>query len=174
MQFEKESETTLLSLLIRSIILLTGLFIGFIILRIFITPYTITDDSMLPDLKKDDIIFIHKTSACSFGDIVLFRSPVEPEKVLLKRIVARAGDIVEIKNKVLYRNNKKVSFSWNSISSDPRIYPMNYTQRDIFPVIKIKPGTFFVMGDNLDKSMDSRTFGPVREDSLIGIMLYKL
>lgn len=174
MHFDKESETTLATVLLRGVILLTGLFFGFILLRIFITPYTITDDSMMPNLKKGDIIFIHKTNNYAFGDIILFKSPVEPEKVLLKRVVAKAGDIVEVKNKVFYRNNTKVNFKWNTISPDLRIFPLNYSTRDIYPLIKIKQGTFFVLGDNLDTSMDSRAFGPVREDSIIGIMVYKM
>jgi signal peptidase I len=108
------------------------------------------------------------------GDIVLMDSPVEPDRVLVKRVISGEGDTVEVRNKVLYINNKKFDMPWKNRSIDKRIFPMNFTYRDNMPVIKLSRNQYFVLSDNLDHGYDSRNLGPISADSIIGKMIYKL
>ena len=108
------------------------------------------------------------------GDIVLIKSPIEPEKVLLKRIIAKEGDTIEIRNKIFYRNDKKIKFTWKTTSTDKRIFPMKFTGRDNSASFRMKRKQYFLVGDNLDYSFDSRNFGPIDEEDIIGRFFLKI
>jgi len=172
--YREEKDTIGMPMLRRAVFLTTGIILGYILMRLFVTPYTIEDDSMLPGLSRGDLIFILKRADPGIGDIVLAQSPVEPEKVILKRIIAKEGDTLEIREKVFYRNDTKMKFIWKTISSDMRIFPMNFSRRDNLPTVKMKRKEYFLVGDNLDRSFDSRSFGPVPEKNIIGTLLFKL
>jgi signal peptidase I len=173
MDFE-EKITPGITYVYRATFLIAGIIFGYILIRLIITPYRISDNSMLPGLKKGELIFILKIGKPEIGDIVLSKSPVEPEKVLLKRIIAKEGDTLEIRNKILYRNDKKMKFSWKTLSADKRIFPMKFTGRDNLAIIRIKRKQYFLVGDNLDYSFDSRTFGPIHEEDIIGKLFFKI
>jgi signal peptidase I len=174
LMYIEEKDTIGMPMLRRAVFLTTGIILGYILMRLFVTPYTIEDDSMLPGLSRGDLIFILKTADPGIGDIVLAQSPVESEKVILKRIIAKEGDTLEIRGKVFYRNDIKVKFIWKTLSSDMRIFPMNFSRRDNLPTVKMKRKEYFLVGDNLDRSFDSRSFGPVPEKNIIGTLLFKL
>lgn len=158
---------------VRIIMGATGLILGFLLTRAFLTSFTVSDNSMTPAFADGDRILILKTSSPAPGDIVLFRSPSEPDRVLLKRVIAAEGDVIEVRNKVFYRNNQKMKFPWKTISSDERVFPMNFTYRDNVPAMKVGRKQYFVLGDNLDYSYDSRSFGLITGDGIIGRFLYK-
>jgi signal peptidase I len=173
MQFE-EKITNGTSYVYRATFIIAGIIIGYILIRFIFIPYTISDNSMSPGLKKGELIFILKIGKPEIGDIVLIKSPIEPEKVLLKRIIAREGDTIEIRNKIFYRNDKKVKFTWKTISTDKRIFPMKFTSRDNSTSIRMKRKQYFLVGDNLDYSFDSRNFGPIDEEDIIGRFFLKI
>ncbi|MEA2081139.1 MAG: signal peptidase I [Elusimicrobiota bacterium] len=86
------------------------------------------------------------------GDIVVFRSPVENGKGLIKRVIAVAGDTIEIRNKRIYLN-------WEEITEDPHaVYKREdeILHGDNIPEIQVPEDCVFVMGDNRDFSKDSR------------------
>ena len=154
------------------IISFSGLLAGFLISRLFITPFTLNNNSMLPYLKKGDYTLILKYISPEKNDIFLIQSPVEPDKVILKRIIALNGDTIEIKNKIIFINNIKFKME-NIKSTDTRIFPEEFTYRDNMPLIKLNEGEYFILGDNIDFSNDSRTFGVINENLIIGKMIYK-
>lgn len=161
-------------IVIKLILLLAGLVIGFFILRIFIISYKISDNSMNPNLEKNDILFAYKNFSPKKGDIVIFESPLQPGKIMTKRIIATSGEYIEIKNKVFHINNTPQRFSWPTKYSDKRIFNKNFSNRDNLKMTKIKQDYFFVIGDNLDQSFDSREFGPINSNSIIGIVFLKI
>ena len=174
MYLEEKNKGLALTSLAKVIIILAGVVLGFLLSRIIILPFTIPNDSMSPNLRKGDIVFILKHIPPKVGDIVLFTSPVEPDRVLLKRVIAKNGDTIEIIKKIIYKNNRKFEFSWKTLSNDYRIFPMNFSFRDNLPIIKIKPKEFFVIGDNLDYSFDSRSFGVINATMIIGKLILKI
>jgi signal peptidase I len=95
------------------------------------------------------------------GDVVILNDPAEPKTLrLVKRIVAKAGDTVEIHNRQLYVNGKLKQ----EMYTDHLIDNGNYG-----PYL-VEINHYFVMGDNrrLDKSIDSRSFDAVSRDMIIG------
>ncbi len=172
MYIEEEKKPLTRSILIKIIFVSAGIIIGFFISRIFFQTYTISDASMNPNLKEGDKVVIFKTLEPVIGDIILFKSPTEPDRVLLKRLIAKGGDVIEIKDKRVYLNSKKVKFGWPVLMNDNRVFPEKFTNRDNLPGIKLHENQYFLIGDNLDHSFDSREFGPVNEESLIGKVLF--
>jgi signal peptidase I len=173
MYFEDEKKLGL-SKYGKILIIFAGILIGFLISRIFfITPFVVQDDSMMPGLKKGDYLLILKITSPRPGDIILLDSPVEPDKVILKRFLAESGISLEIKNKRIYVNSNEYIPGWHIQSNDNRVFPESFDHRDNMPVLKIKPGEIFVIGDNFDYSFDSRSFGGVNKKLIIGKMIYK-
>lgn len=170
---EERKPNKLYLIAVRSVIVIGGVVLGFLLCRIFITPHTVSDDSMRPVYKSGDRILILKHATPVKGDVVLMESPVETDRVLLKRVAATEGDIIEIRDKVFYLNNKKYEFKWNPLSLDGRSFPMTFTKRDSMPSVKLKRNEYFVIGDNLDYSFDGRSFGIIGSERMIGRVIYK-
>ncbi len=99
------------------------------------------------------------------GDVVVFRSPVDPSRDLVKRAVALPGDTVQVIGKKLLRNGVEEAEPW-TVHRDPETtpegagVPLTVSLRDHFGPLTVPPGTFFAMGDNRDDSQDSRFWGP--------------
>ena len=102
------------------------------------------------------------------GDIVIFRSKTQPDRDLIKRCVAVGGQVVEVKDKVLYVDGKRVPDAPESKYVDSSIYPGSRTSRDNFRPFRVPPDHFFMMGDNRDNSSDSRVFGAVPRELVKG------
>jgi signal peptidase I len=94
------------------------------------------------------------------GDIVVFTYPRDPSKDFIKRVVGIAGDTVEIKNKNVYVNGKRINDKKYAIYTDnsKSIFHANNMRDNMVPV-KIPDNSLFVMGDNRDNSHDSRFWG---------------
>ncbi|SLM31107.1 LepB [Desulfamplus magnetovallimortis] len=92
-------------------------------------------------------------------DIVVFKYPEDPEKDFIKRVVAIAGDTVEIKDKQLYVNGELQHDEPYAVYRDPYIIPGKFSTRDNMPVKTVPDNCIFVMGDNRDNSHDSRFWG---------------
>jgi signal peptidase I len=77
---------------------------------------------------------------------------------LIKRVVGLPGDVVEGRDGHLVRNGRRVD--------EPYLRPGTFTSE--FPKVRIKPGHYWVMGDNREDSADSRVFGQIDRSALVG------
>ena len=91
------------------------------------------------------------------GDIIVFRYPQDPSRDFIKRVIGVPGDLVEIKNGVVYVNGKP-------LQEDYTAAPPNYFQ----PAERVPEGEYFVLGDNRNNSSDSHVWGLVPEENIIG------
>ncbi|CAN5430833.1 signal peptidase I [soil metagenome] len=122
------------------------------------------------------------------GDIVVFREPPTESRDLIKRVIGLPGDHVSYKEKILYINGKEIPQQFEKYSTDEennvgpwevvqkqenlfgikhRIYQIPNKENDDFDVI-IPTGKYFMMGDNRDVSADSRSWGFLPEENIIG------
>lgn len=124
--------------------------------------YFIPTKSMIPVLNPGDYILVdtwsYHSSAPKNGDIALFISPEHKNRTLIKRILAIPGDTVV--------NNGYKPYIISSINTSSIASAMH---------INLKSELYFVLGDNLFHSRDSRFFGPISIDAIIGsakVILY--
>lgn len=131
---------------------------------------------------------IVKVSDPKIGDIFLFRSPVDPSMNLIKRVIGGPGDHISYLNKVLTVNGRQatqqyigqavdydeVGQSWPVIAMEEnlngikhKIYVRPDAPAQDFSIV-VPPGSYFAMGDNRDDSNDSRYWGFVPEQNLLG------
>jgi signal peptidase I len=106
------------------------------------------------------------------GDIVIFKPPINPNINYIKRCIAIEGQTVEIRNKQLYVDGKLVPMPPEGKHDDPSMIPymegVQGGRRDNMPLIKVPPGKMFMMGDNRDNSFDSRFWGFLDRDKVMG------
>ena len=99
------------------------------------------------------------------GEIVVFRFPKDPSQTYLKRVAAVGGDLVEIRNGTLFVNGKPVHESY-VVHHDPA------PRHEYLRPLVVPAGELFVMGDNRDNSSDSREWGFVPVNNVIGEPLF--
>jgi len=92
------------------------------------------------------------------GDIIVFKFRQEPKKDFIKRTIGIPGDVIEIRNKKLYVNKKRLEQDC-AIYTDLHIIPKAMQPRDNFGPVTVPENSIFVMGDNRDHSYDSRFWG---------------
>jgi signal peptidase I len=97
------------------------------------------------------------------GEIVAFRNPINPSEIYLKRVIAVAGDVVEIHRGVLYVNGVRMPEEYARVRANRRWS----WQENIAPE-RVPSDSLFVLGDNRDNSEDSRYWGPVPVRNVVG------
>jgi signal peptidase I len=158
--------------------ILLALFIRTFLVQAFKIP----SGSMLPTLQIGDHLLVNKLAygvripfvgkrvlqvfQPAHDDIIVFVFPEDRSKDFIKRVKAVAGETIEIKNKVVFINGKPIDDPHAHIAKDSRVIPGNV--RDNFGPFTVPEGEVFVMGDNRDHSHDSRFWGTVPVDDILG------
>ncbi|MBI5642537.1 MAG: signal peptidase I [Deltaproteobacteria bacterium] len=93
------------------------------------------------------------------GDVVVFRFPGDRSKDYIKRVIGLPGDKVELRDKALYLNDEKMKDNWGVNKGG--LYGEDTEKNVNFGPYLVPEETVFVMGDNRDRSYDSRYWGPV-------------
>lgn len=153
-------------------------------IRTFIVQaFKIPSGSMKPTLQIGDHILVNKfiygvklpfagttimpITEPERGDIIVFKFPEDPDKDFIKRVVAVAGDTVEMRDKRVFVNGELQQHDY-AVYTDPRILPGQLQPRDNFGPVAVPEETVFVMGDNRDHSYDSRFWGFVDLEDVKG------
>jgi signal peptidase I len=106
------------------------------------------------------------------GDVIVFEYPEDPSKDFIKRVIGTPGDTVQVINKKVYINGKLYVNS-HEVHKEPDIIPEAQNPRDNMEPIKVPADSYFVMGDNRDRSYDSRFWGFVKNDKIKGLAFIK-
>ena len=94
------------------------------------------------------------------GDVIVFHAPVRPPKDFVKRVIGLPGETVEIRSDAVYINGVELDASYD-LGSEFRSYQESQS-------ITLLDGEFFVLGDNRESSNDSKDWGPVRLEDIVG------
>lgn len=145
-----------------------------LIITTFVRPTLVMQYSMHPTIEEHDYLLVNKIvykfKEISFGDIIVFESSLKTEegknKQLIKRVIGIPGDVLEIKEGVVYRNGEALEEPY--INGD---YTSGYLEET-----EINENELFVMGDNRPSSVDSRSseVGTVSIDNVMGKVLIRL
>lgn len=157
-------------------ILETVVFIGslFIVVYLFVLqPNQVKGASMEPTFHSGEYILTSKITykfrPMERGDVIVFKSPKNPDIEYIKRIIGLPGDKVLIKNGEVYVNDRFIDERY--ISAKTNLWDGGFAKEDVS--IIVPSGEIFVMGDNRPRSSDSREFGPVPISSIIGQVFYR-
>lgn len=142
--------------------------IGLLLTVFVIQRNTISGPSMEPTLSHQDQIFVEKISKnfnVNRGDIITIdkTDPNNPDTLLIKRVVGLPGETIEIVNGTVYIDGEILEEAYLSNSS--------FTNVDLeidFHYVALLENQYFVLGDNRLVSKDSRQFGPINHDQIIG------
>lgn len=169
-----------------------------LVIRSFVfEPFRIPSGSMKPTLLEGDFIFVKKysyglrlpvtetkifeTGSPERGDVVVFRLPSDPSINYIKRVIGLPGDQVRYERQRLTVNGAIIDLKANGEIfenapvyvedlqgrvHDILIHDVGHSKRD--GVYVVPDGEYFVMGDNRDRSKDSRYIGAIPEQFLVG------
>jgi len=119
--------------------------------------------SMAPTLEDHDRLIVNKLvyelGDPRPGDIVMLYYPLNPEKMLVKRVIAKEGDTVRIQDGRVYVNDQPLRDDY---------VPNEFRSHDDLPPQVIQQGYYFVMGDHRNNSSDSRHWGSVPKKYIVG------
>jgi signal peptidase I len=101
------------------------------------------------------------------GDVIVFVYPVDPSKDFIKRVIGEPGDTVEVKHKQVFVNGEKFDDPYGQFVEGSG-EGSRLTPRDNFGPVNVPADQVFVMGDNRDRSYDSRFWGFVPLDDVRG------
>jgi len=163
---------------IGEVLVLLIVLLPFVILAVvfsagFVRTYRNSTSGMEPTLPMGSRIAAIPTKSIRRGDLVTFVYPLDPRVTFAKRIVALGGDVVEIKGKRLFVNGKEIDEPY-AVHADSVTYPRDerlpepYRSRDWFGPYSVPAGMLFVLGDNRDRSADSRYWGTVPQENVRG------
>ncbi len=143
------------------LVIVAALVVAFVVKTYFLQTFYIPSGSMLPTLELNDRVVVWKLDHTPApGEIAVFDNP-RPEgdtKELIKRVVATGGDTVEGRDGKVWVNGEAL----------PEDYlPEGVTTSEFGPV-RVPDGDYWMMGDNRPGSADSREFGPVDGDLIVG------
>ena len=158
-------------------IILMAVFLAFFVRTFFIQAFKIPSESMEDTLLVGDFLFANKfmygakvplvgarlpaVRQPAPGDIVIFKYPGDKRTDYIKRCVAVEGQTIELKATQLYVDGELQDEEY-----------AKYFHGSTFGPYTVPPGHIFVMGDNRDNSADSRVWGPLDKDLILGKAMF--
>ena len=152
-----------------------GVLIALTAQAFLVQAFWIPSESMVPTLEVGDRVLVNKLAYkahdVNHGDLVVFERPPEAAqagqddiKDLIKRVIAVGGDTIESRDGLVYVNGERIE--------EP--YLVEGTPTDVCRSPRCPRAHVFVMGDNRTNSEDSRDFGPIDEDTIVGRAVVKV
>lgn len=120
---------------------------------------------MEPDFHNGQYLLVNKISyhfgSPNRGDVIIFRYPLDTEKIYIKRVIGLPGEIVEIKNGQIYINDKR-------LDEPDELDEIDYERNANYGPVQVPEDSYFVLGDNRPDSSDSRGGWYVPAENIVG------
>ena len=133
----------------------------FLVIRFAVQSFRVDGESMKPGLYTDEFVLVDKVTylfhAPERGDVIVFHYPLDTTRDFIKRIIGLPGDTISITSTSVVVDGQTLHEPYISL-------PHNFESN----TWKLAPNQFFVMGDNRDNSLDSRSWGPLDRSYIIG------
>lgn len=141
-------------------------------ISIFIRPTLVKETSMEPTVYPNDYLIMSKQSytfgKIRHGDIIVFKSNIKLDeshkKLLIKRVIGVAGDIITVSDGNVYRNGARLKEDYIAKGG---------TIGEIYN-LEVPTGQVFVMGDHRSVSVDSRKLGCIKDEDIVGKAVFRL
>ncbi|MFH0951223.1 MAG: signal peptidase I [bacterium] len=140
-----------------------------------IQPFYVKGASMEPNFHDHEYLIIDEISyrfnEPQRGDIIVFRYPFNPQEFFIKRLIGLPGETVQIRDGHVYVTNAEHPEGWElpEIYLDANLQTSGFDQSPI----ELAQDQYFVLGDNRYASKDSRSFGPVAKNFIIGRVFFR-
>lgn len=156
---------------ILDIIIMFAIMIGiyYLLFSFVFSNETVSGPSMQPTFENNDRLIAVRHFDLKRNDIVILKAPDQKNALYIKRVIGLPGDMVTSKNDKLYVNGKQIAEPYLNNSyqkqahKNGELYTNNFTLRR-----RVPKNCYFVMGDHRDVSKDSRFFGFVKKNAIIG------
>lgn len=165
----KERVFAIIWLVLKYTFLAGGL--ALIIRGFLLIPVPVEGNSMEATLQQNDMVVMEKLSKIDHFDVVVFKAT--DGTIYVKRVIGLPGESVSYKDDQLYINGKKLAepFLENNHKTDvdetiPYTYDFDF--EELMGVKKLGKDSYFVMGDNRRVSKDSRSFGAISSENILG------
>ncbi len=136
-------------------------------------PQRVVSISMEPTYYENDRLIVEKVSYYfrqpTRGDVVVFRFPDNPDVLLIKRIIGLPGETITLKQNSVYINEEMLDEPY--LATPDTSFPGSFLQDE--KPFTIPEDQFIVMGDNRADSGDSRIFGPIHRDTIVGVVMFR-
>lgn len=146
--------------------ILVALLLALILRQFVIQTSFVFSGSMEPTLQKGDRVFVNKFiyyfKTPKRGDIILFQSPYHDKKEFVKRLIGLPGETIIIKKGIVFINGKELLLPGINVRRDYSYYGP----------ITVPKDSYFALGDNRANSADSRYWGFVPKNELIGKAIF--
>lgn len=134
-----------------------------------VQPFYVKGASMEPSFYDHEYLIIdeisYRFSEPERGETLVFRYPQDPSEFFIKRIIGLPGETVEVSNGLVIIYNSEHP---NGLTLDESVYLPEDTVTPGRKKVTLGSNEYFVMGDNRDASLDSRVFGPITLDAIVG------
>lgn len=170
MEFAKKAYLFTLDLL-QTVLLAASIFL--VIYIFFFRPFQVSGESMYPTFENKEYILTNliglKFTDPQRGDVIVFKAPTDEEKDFIKRVIGEPGDTVMLSEGLVYVNGELLDES-TYLSSDVRTYGGSFLHEN--EPVTVPEDHYLVMGDNRPFSSDSREWGLVEEQAIIGTSFF--
>lgn len=146
--------------------LAVALIINIFMVKMFYIPSSSMEDTLLINDKLIVNRFLYGIRSPRRGEIIVFKSREEPYVDIIKRCVGVAGDVIEMRDRVLYVNEIPFAERPGVKYKNSRIFPVHLM--DNYGPITVPDNCIFMMGDNRYNSQDSRFWGSLPLDHVKG------
>ncbi|GAB3060370.1 signal peptidase I [Virgibacillus ainsalahensis] len=154
-------------------VILVGIVLALVFRSTLFASYVVDGESMEPTLYDGNLLMVNKViydmKDVDRFEVIVFHANEKEDYV--KRVIGLPGDEIEFKDDRLYVNGEYIEEEYLepfAKASDSRPFTENFTLTEVTGKQKVPEGKLFVMGDNRDDSLDSRSFGFVSTEQLVG------